>query len=170
MKLDEVIYSYITAPVEPSALCTTLPFVLLFGSERGVWAIDCSVIPPRGHTNAPVFDGYSIKDMLYIDQEDGDQLLVTFTSYPGEIHGYNLGTKHLLWKLTEKIPGSQDKISCRGLATDGRGQLFVSDVQNACIRVFAADGTYRGNVFFSGRSRRTWENHRISAGTVIFVP
>ena len=125
--------------------------MLFFGIERAIWGINCSVIPPRAHT-APVFDGcgYTIKDMLCIDQEDDDQLLVTITSYPGEIHVYNLGTKHLLWKLTDKISGSQDKIGCGDVATDGRGHLFVNDVQNACIRVFAVDGTYRGSVVLLG--------------------
>ena len=150
MKSDEVICSHIIAPVKPSALCTASPCVLFFGIERAIWGINCSVIPPRAHTS-PVFDGcgYTIKDMLYVDQEDDDQLLVT--NYPGEIHVYNLGTKHLLWKLTDRIPDSQDKISCGNVATDGRGHLFVSDVENACIRVFAVDGTYRGSVVLLGK-------------------
>lgn len=147
MKLDEVIFSHLIAPMKPSALCNASLSVLWFGSESAIWGINCSAIPPRVHKD-PVFDGYTIEDTLYVDQEDDDQLLVS--NYPGEIHVYNLGTKHLLWKLTDRIPGSQDKISCGSVATDGRGHLFVSDVQNACIRVFAVDGTYRGSVVLLG--------------------
>ena len=48
------------------------------------------------------------------------------------------------WNLPRSIPGLRKDMNPNGIATDGRGNLFVCDINNGCVQRFSTDGSHLG--------------------------
>ena len=80
-----------------------------------------------------------IYDMCCV--KDGDkQLLVVAAGWDG-LHAYNMVTDRLEWSVEGKLPGMEKEMEVIGVTTDGRGHLFVADVDNG-IQMFSTVGRY----------------------------
>ena len=58
------------------------------------------------------------------------------------IFAYNMATDKQKWVFCGKPPGMENRMKACGLATEGRGLLFVSDKGNNCIHRFSTNGNY----------------------------
>ena len=92
-----------------------------------------------------VQDGY--KQLLIVAARDVISPCVsrdgTFDFYGQDgIFAYNTATDKREWAFCGKLPGMENIMKARGVATDGRGHLFVSDQGNHCIHLFSVDGNY----------------------------
>ena len=83
--------------------------------------------------------------------KDGDKQLLLVAGGDGGLFAYDTETDKLVWKVEEKLPGMKYKFNAFGVATDGRGHLFVTDFANphkdgnGCLQMFSvADGQYLG--------------------------
>ena len=86
---------------------------------------------------------------------DGKNWLLITVHYSSGIYAYSANTGRLLWSVTETLPGNENKIHPQAVAAGAHGHIFVSDSNNACIQMFAADGAYLGATLKS-----KWENLR----------
>ena len=137
-------------PVTPGVLCTAAPSSLLY--------VDLSTCPREVHW-LDLSDGqkpaagkrvihtiqFEIRDMCFT--QDRDKQLLIVAGEGGMLSAYNTETDELEWKVEEKLPGK--KIDVRGVTTDGRGHLFVSDrmYDSKCIQMFSvSDGSYMGSL------------------------
>ena len=49
-------------------------------------------------------------------------------------------TGKLQWNVNGNIPGVDKRMIPTDVTTDGRGHLFVCDINNACLQMFSTDG------------------------------
>ena len=85
-------------------------------------------------------------------QKDTDELIIGIIIYKA-IHCYNTTTKSLKWSVAGKLPGMKNGLDTKGVTTDGRGHLFVTDgfSGNRCIQMFSiSDGQYLGCLIKGG--------------------
>ena len=67
------------------------------------------------------------------------------------VYAYNMSIKVLEWSVIGKLEEMEEKIGSFGITTDGRGHLFVCDVNNMCIQMFCVrDGAYMGALMIRG--------------------
>ena len=48
----------------------------------------------------------------------------------------------LEWTAPNNLQGMDNVFCAKGLATDGRGHVFVCDSNNKCVQMFSADGKF----------------------------
>ena len=142
--LHNVLRTHSVVPHQPGKLCTGIASTLLYVDRSNkpfkVHFLDLSKSTPVAkkviHTQHS-----SIHELCYA--QDGDKQLLVITDRDIGIFVYNIETDKLEWKIDKKLPGMEKPIDASGVATDGRGHLFVGDYMNGnrCIQMFSvSDG------------------------------
>ena len=146
--LKKILRSHTVAPHVPGVMCTTVaPSILLYVDEsknpRDVHWLDLSGTKPKPAAGKRVIhpEQKEVYDMCFA-QYGGKQLLIVAADDEG-LFVYNSETDKLEWKLSGTPSQTEDKMLVTGVATDGRGHLFVADDGNKCIQMFSvSDGTH----------------------------
>ena len=142
---------------QPGCISAASPTVLVYedmsNSPSDVHWLDCSTSPP-----VPLADAITtctqqshVKDMCCVN--NGKNWFLITVHYSIGIYAYSANTGRLQWSVTETLPGNENKIHSQAVAAGAHGHIFVSDSNNACIQMFAADGAYLGAALKS-----KWEN------------
>ena len=157
--LRAVLQSYSVAPDYPGRLCRcpspgTLVYADCKKDKQVVKWLDCSSYPPsfiniQTNIQVQLADKYFIQDKCLVTDGEKD-LLVTTHNYGG-VHAYIAGTDELKWRVSKTVGGHLSRgMNAVGVTTNGRGQLFICDVDNSCIQMFSTDGTFLRTVVSSG--------------------
>ena len=130
---------------QSSSSPTLLQYEDRWTTPREVHWLDCSAVPPKpfGGFNVTHTDQNQIHDMCSV-QNEGKQLFITTQATDG-VSAYNASMDKLEWSLEGKLIGMKKEISVEAVTTDGFGNLFMYDANNACIQVCSVDGSYIGN-------------------------
>ena len=143
--LNKVKNSYSVVPHSPWEMCTSSssPSILLYQDKsqepyRVLW-LDCSMLPPQpareittSYLETYIWRMCCVNDVVVISRcDDG-------------IFAYNARTGELKWREEGELEGMSEELMACGVATDGRGHLFVGDMNNKCIQMFSLDGRYMG--------------------------
>ena len=86
-----------------------------------------------------------ILDMCCV-QDEGKQFFAAAADILG-VSSYNTETGKREWNVRGRVDlsGMEKDMSACGVTTDGRGHLFVGDMNNKCIQMFSvSDGQYLG--------------------------
>ena len=139
----------------PGVICTAAPSVLLYvdasKSPRDVHWLDLSESKPKPAAGKRILRVQQdiFRDMSFT--KVGDKELLIVVGGDGGLFAYDTDTEKLEWKVEGALPAMKYKFSAFGVATDGRGHLFVADFANpnkdgnGCIQMFSvADGRYLG--------------------------
>ena len=155
-----MICRYPVQPQHPVIMCTASPAMLLYQDKlrHVVSWLDCrSLVPsPISGNEVTVLQKNWIRDMCCIESGNKQLLITSYFSTTFDrkvrsgVRAYNTETSEVEWSVTGKVPGMQGEMSSWGIATNGRGYLFVSDINNICIQVFSADGVYIGPILRQG--------------------
>ena len=105
--------------------------------------LDCSQAEPKQQEMTSTLDMVKASDMCLVDGED-EKLLVIISLREDElIYACNSTTGKLMWTAVKKVPDTDKLFQSLSVTGDDRGHLFVLDVTNKCIQMFAAaDGQY----------------------------
>ena len=114
-------------------------------NPRLVRCLYCSTSPMPGSYKTKTQQS-QIWDMCCVQHKD-KRLLITTCGLEYGIQAYNTANDKIAWKVKGKLAGMEKDFNARGLATDGRGRLFVLDCTNSCIQIFKTDGSYMGVLF-----------------------
>ena len=140
--LKKILKSHTVAPHEPGVMCTgAAPSILLYVDEsktpREVHWLDLSGSKPKPAAGKCIIHTQQteIYDMCFVDYGD-KQLLIVAADDEG-LFAYNTRTDKLEWKVVGKQSEMEENMLVTGVATDGRGHLFVADDGNKCIRMFS---------------------------------
>ena len=129
--------------VTPEVICSTpTPSTLLCTVTDG-WSpcevhwLDLSGEKPKAAAGKQVIntDVENVVDMCFV--QDGYKQLVILANSEKGLFAYNAKTNKQEWKWDGKFSGMKKNIDIRGITTDGRGHLFVSDRNNQCIYVLS---------------------------------
>ena len=147
-------------------ICTSLstPSTLwymcwLFGSDTiELIQLDCSFSPPRIKATTEISrfprrlcTDKRTEDMCFMN--NGDKALVVVSTKLAGLTAYNTETGQVEWKLNgcfkdetfHPVASPWPNVKGNwftGVAVDGRGHIFVSDVLNLCIHVLDSSGTH----------------------------
>ena len=140
---------------KPGVLCSagvsTLLYVDTSKSPQEVCWLDCSTLPPKPAADKQPIHlpaDAQVKGICCVNS--GGKLYVVCAPNTGGIFAYNTALNRIEWEFKE-IPAtikSSNNISLnvRGITTDGRGFIFVSDYDNKNVLILTADGVYMGTV------------------------
>ena len=156
--LKTVIQSHSVVHYKPHRLFTSSsPFVILYDvqakSPREVQLLDCSGSEPKpvDGKNVICTKQTNISDMCVVQGGDRELLVATDGGkHGGRVCAYNTATDELEWSVKGKLEGMQKEMGVRGVTTDGRGHLFLCDLDNSCIQLFCTDGRYLGVLMRQG--------------------
>ena len=154
--LSRIIYTHSVAPHRPEHLCTVGSSFLLYEDESknpcDIHWLDCNGSMPKLLTEKSFTASLQVLwDMIGV-RNSTDEQVVGIQGISG-IHCYSTATKSLKWSVEGKLPEMREALYPVGLATDGRGHLFISDGQqaNKCIQMFSvSDGQYLGCLIKKG--------------------
>ena len=82
--------------------------------------------------------------MCCVDGKDSKLVVVVFID--GKLCAFNMLSSKLQWEAKQEIADSQQPLKAGGVTTDGRGNLFVSDLVNKWVQRFSLNGEYLGGV------------------------
>ena len=158
--LRTVLHTYSVAPDHPGRLCvsTSSPGTLVYTdckpNKQVVRWLDCRRYPPvlkntRTNIQVQLVGDHSVQDMCCVSfRRNG--LLVTAQSYGG-VYAYIVGSDNLKWHIGGYHRGIDKWMNAVGITSNGRGQLFVSDMSNSCIQMLSTNGTFLGTVLRRGK-------------------
>ena len=93
-----------------------------------------------------------LNDMCPVHLENNKDLVVTTHAQINEeeffICAHDPDRKTKEWSVIETLV--QMPLCPQGLTTDGKGQLYICDPNNACIQMFSSGGEYRGVLLRQG--------------------
>ena len=96
--------------------------------------------------------------MCCLSHQSGDQLLVTSHLSQG-LAAYNIRTREIVWRIKEKVLGSDGDIIPQSITADDQGHLFVSDINNDMVHKFSSDGTFLATILCGvGEARISWSS------------
>ena len=155
-----VLQSYSVAPDYPGRLCMcnvsprTLVYTDCKQNKQVVKWLDCSNYPPTPTnkiTNIQIkpIGNHTIQDMCCVAFRK-KKLLITAQSYGG-VYAYIAGTDNLKWRIGGCHRGIEKWMNAVGITSNGRGQLFISDMSNKCIQMLSTNGTFLGTVLRRGK-------------------
>ena len=149
--MKKILGTYFVARHAPGALHTVAPSLLLYADAsrcpREVHWLDLSDGDPKPAAGKRVIHTQN-KDIweMYLIKAGKKQLLIVAAGDEG-LFAYNTKTDKLEWEVRGKLLAMKYDISVWGVATDGRGHLFVTDAVNERIHVFSVlDGSYMGSL------------------------
>ena len=58
------------------------------------------------------------------------------------VFAYDTLLNKLEWKVDRKPVGRKKSIAAYGVATDGRGHLYIADYDNRCIQIFSVSDVW----------------------------
>ena len=107
--------------------------------------LDCSQAEPKQKGMTSTLDMVKASDMCLVDGQD-EKLLVIISLREDElIFACNSTTGKLRWTTAKKVADTDKPFQSLSVTGDNSGHLFVLDVTNKCIQMFAAaDGQYIG--------------------------
>ncbi len=129
----------------PYKLCQAGPTTLQYsGKFRGVvrW-LDCSYSTPQATNQELLIPKAEVFDMCLVNLQDTKRVVIA-DHKSDAVQCFNVEGSKLEWSVLGDLSGMKEKMGPRGLATDGQGHLFVSDVKNKCIQKFTVAGKYLG--------------------------
>ena len=136
------------APHRPTLMCSATSSTLLYESDNEVYCLDLSESQPKaaGRKCVTCIDSHNILFDMCFDQDGDKPLLIGAHDHDG-VSAYNTETDKREWAWKGKLPGMEADICASGVATNGRGHLFVADSKNCCIQMFSVSkGYYMGCV------------------------
>ena len=102
--------------------------------------LDCQAEPKQQEMTSTL-DMVKASDMCLVEGED-EKLLVIISLREDElIYACNSTTGKLRWTAVKKIPDTDKPFQSPSVTGDDSGHLFVLDVTNKCIQMFAAPDT-----------------------------
>ena len=143
---------------------TTLLYIDVTKDPCEIRYLDCAASQPQPETRVTQTQQHFVRDMCYVQQQqqqqDGDKSLLVTTHFStvfdkrieSGIRAYNTATQEMEWCITGKIgeARTEAEISPCGVATDGRGHLFICDPVNGCVQMFSTVGQYLGVLLKEG--------------------
>ena len=153
--LDESMATHSVELGKPGVLCSTGPSGLLYVDSckipQEIHWLDCSTIPPKPAADRETIQlqpDVQVNDMCYVDS-DGKQYVICAPN-TGGVFAYNTALKRIEWETKKITSTSSSENSCslnvRGITTYGRGFIFVSDYDCACVLMLTVEGVYVGRV------------------------
>ena len=151
------------APHWPLLLCARSPHSLLYQvvsqTPYEVHCLDLSELQPKPAVGKRSIytQNHDIRGMCIA--QNGDKQLLIVTDGDRGLFAYNTDTDKLEWKVDQKV---LELKLFSGVATDGRGHLFVCDIKKECIQMFSvSDGQYLGSLMkdtetFDGLRELCW--------------
>ena len=140
-----------------------MPSSLLYANRseqsQEIKRLDCTVSPPKLIKEKQFQVEDNLNDMCPVYLENNKHLVVTTHDQIYKegflICAHDPGKKIREWSVTETL---FEPLSPQGLATDGKGQLYVCDWNNACIQMFSSGGDYQGVLLRQGEQglKKPW--------------
>ena len=142
--LDRILYTHSVAPHDPYLMCSATPSTLLYVDEptAEVHWLDLSESQPKPGAGKSVIhlgSGFN-QDMFFV--QTGDKSLLVVAGNVDGISAYNTETGNPEYRVMGKLRGMRKNMLAEGIATDGRGNLFVADVAHRCIHMLSASDSY----------------------------
>ena len=144
----KVFHSFSARPHSPGMMCSlgsNLLYINQTSYSREIRHLDCSKMPPVKTSvvtraiKTPFYD-------LCCVQGRNDNLVVATHGRNG-VSAYRLGTDHMEWKVTSKLPDSKTNMDAHGITAFQNDHLLVCDYANECIQMISRSGRYLGEVF-----------------------
>ena len=149
--LQKIVLDFTTAPRQPVKLSSLSPTSLMYldSSSSSLVPLDCHSSPPSHGPARGKLPKDEVTDMCCVNGKDSKLVIIVFKD--GKLCAFNVLSSKLQWQAKQEMPHpqvSQQPLKAVGVTTDGRGNLFVSDLGNKWVQRFSLDGKYLGRVVY----------------------